>query len=37
VADLSAIGYDYEETAEQAAKEVYRLTHDLVIKRRPSR
>jgi uncharacterized membrane protein len=31
VADLIAIGYDNEETAEQAAEEVYRLAHDLVI------
>jgi uncharacterized membrane protein len=31
VADLIAIGYDDEETAEQAAEEVYRLAHDLVI------
>jgi uncharacterized membrane protein len=31
VADLIAIGYDAEETAEQAAEEVYRLGHDLVI------
>src|ERR1700744_1274838 len=31
MADLIAIGYDAEETAEQAAEEVYRLAHDLVI------
>src|SRR6202000_2957047 len=31
VADLIAIGYDAEETGEQAAAEVYRLAHDLVI------
>jgi uncharacterized membrane protein len=31
VADLIAIGYDDEETAESAAEEVYRLAHDLVI------
>jgi uncharacterized membrane protein len=31
VADLIAIGYDEEETAERAAEEVYRLAHDLVI------
>jgi uncharacterized membrane protein len=31
VADLIAIGYDDEETAEQAAEEVYRLARDLVI------
>jgi uncharacterized membrane protein len=31
VADLIAIGYDDEETAEEAAEEVYRLARDLVI------
>ncbi len=31
VADLIAIGYDDQDTAEQAAEEVYRLAHDLVI------
>lgn len=31
MADLIAIGYDSEDTAEQAAEEVYRLAHDLVI------
>ncbi|HEY1516367.1 MAG TPA: DUF1269 domain-containing protein [Solirubrobacteraceae bacterium] len=31
MADLIAIGYNAEETAEQAAEEVYRLAHDLVI------
>jgi uncharacterized membrane protein len=31
VADLIAIGYDDEETAEKAAEEVYRLAQDLVI------
>jgi uncharacterized membrane protein len=31
VADLIAIGYDDEHMAEQAAEEVYRLAHDLVI------
>jgi uncharacterized membrane protein len=31
VADLIAIGYDDEATAERAAQEVYRLAHDLVI------
>lgn len=31
MADLIAIGYDDEGTAEQAAEEVYRLAHDLVI------
>jgi uncharacterized membrane protein len=31
VADLIAIGYDDEETAEHAAEEVYRLARDLVI------
>ena len=31
MADLIAIGYDSEETAESAAEEVYRLAHDLVI------
>jgi uncharacterized membrane protein len=31
VADLIAIGYSDEDTAEQAAEEVYRLAHDLVI------
>ncbi|HEX3801968.1 MAG TPA: DUF1269 domain-containing protein [Solirubrobacteraceae bacterium] len=31
MADLIAIGYDDEETVEQAAEEVYRLARDLVI------
>jgi uncharacterized membrane protein len=31
VADLIAIGYDDEETAEKAAQEVYRLAEDLII------
>ena len=31
MADLIAIGYSDEDTAEQAAEEVYRLAHDLVI------
>jgi uncharacterized membrane protein len=31
VADLIAIGYDDEETAQKAAEEVYRLANDLVI------
>jgi uncharacterized membrane protein len=31
VADLIAIGYEDEETAEKAAEEVYRLANDLVI------
>ena len=31
MADLIAIGYDDEETAERAAEEVYRLAQDLVI------
>jgi uncharacterized membrane protein len=31
MADLIAIGYDDEESAERAAEEVYRLAHDLVI------
>jgi len=31
VADLIAIGYDDEETAQKAAEEVYRLADDLVI------
>ena len=31
MADLIAIGYDDQETAEQAAEEVYRLARDLVI------
>jgi uncharacterized membrane protein len=31
VADLIVIGYNDEDTAEQAAEEVYRLAHDLVI------
>jgi len=31
VADLIAIGYDDEETAERAAEEAYRLAHNLVI------
>ena len=31
MADLIAIGYDDEETAEKAAEEVYRLAQDLVI------
>lgn len=31
MADLIAIGYDDEETAQKAAEEVYRLANDLVI------
>jgi uncharacterized membrane protein len=31
VADLIAIGYDEEETAQRAAEEVYRLANDLII------